>query len=180
MKCLRPPEAEGYREFGALLGNEVVEIATGIETSLPANPSIHTIDREFEFDTRLNFGGFLVPIALRFGLFPEMAKSIVYDLKDNRIPVRLITVLINGNLALVGASGEFFCNHANRLKERSRAERTLFLGYCNGYSAYFPTIEAAAEGGYGADEIVNWSEVGAGEQMIDAALIDIYTLLGAF
>jgi hypothetical protein len=44
----------------------------------------------------------------------------------------------------------------------------------------FPTIEAAAEGGDGVDPAVSWVSLGAGEEMMDRALIDIFTLLGSF
>jgi len=45
---------------------------------------------------------------------------------------------------------------------------------------YFPTVEGAAEGGYGADATVSWVSLGAGEEMMNQALIDIYTMLGRF
>ena len=45
---------------------------------------------------------------------------------------------------------------------------------------YFPTIEAAAEGGYGADSAVSWVSLGAGEEIMDRALINLYTMLGNF
>ena len=45
---------------------------------------------------------------------------------------------------------------------------------------YFPTIEAASEGGYGGDASVAPVEVGAGEEMMNQALINIYTMLGKF
>ncbi len=92
----------------------------------------------------------------------------------------LTTVLVNHNLALVGGSGEFFCNHANRLKERSYVDDTLFFGYCNGHHMYFPTIEAASEGGYGGDAPVAPVQIGAGEEMMNRALVNIYTMLGKF
>jgi len=79
---------------------------------------------------------------------------------------------------LVGASGEFFSNHAIRLKERARVKQLFFFGYCNGYHQYFPTIEAVAEGGYGADNQVSPVAVGAGEQMMNAALLWLYQMLG--
>jgi hypothetical protein len=55
----------------------------------------------------------------------------------------------------------------------------IFCGYCNGYHQYFPTIEASAEGGYGADNQVAPVAVGAGEQIMDKALEWIYRLQGA-
>ena len=45
---------------------------------------------------------------------------------------------------------------------------------------YFPTIEAAAEGGYGADATVSWVALGAGEEMINTALINLFKMLGAY
>ena len=92
----------------------------------------------------------------------------------------MTTVLLNGNLALVGGSGEFFCNHANRLKQRAYVPNTLFFGYCNGHDMYFPTIEAASEGGYGGDPTVSPVAVGAGEIMMNDALVNLYTMLGKF
>ena len=92
----------------------------------------------------------------------------------------LNTVLLNGDTALVGGSGEFFSNHSNRLKERSYVPTTLFFGYCNGHNMYFPTIEAISEGGYGADPPVSPAEIGAGERLMNQALINIYTMLRKF
>ena len=57
------------------------------------------------------------------------------------IDPELSTVLINGEIGLVGASGEFFCNHALRLRGRAGLPHLLFVGYCNGHHLYFPTIE---------------------------------------
>jgi hypothetical protein len=66
------------------------------------------------------------------------------------------------------------------LKERSYVKDTLFFGYCNGHHLYFPTIEAASEGGYGGDAAVAPVQIGAGEQMLNQALINIYSMLGKF
>ncbi len=81
--------------------------------------------------------------------------------------------------ALVGLD----LGRALSLKRRARLEHVFFLGYCNDYQQYFPTIEAAAEeaaaeGGYGADATVSPAEVGAGERMIDRALIHLYKMRG--
>jgi hypothetical protein len=90
-----------------------------------------------------------------------------------------MVVLLNRNVAMVCASGEFFSAHSVRLRERLRGgPEVLFFGYCNGYHQYFPTIEAAAEGGYGADNAVAPAAVGAGERIMDAALLRIYRMLG--
>jgi neutral ceramidase len=91
---------------------------------------------------------------------------------------RLSVALLNGEIAFVGGSGEFFCQHAIRLKERARVRQVFFFGYCNGHHLYFPTIEAIAEGGYGADARVAPVAIGAGERLMDTALIWLYEMLG--
>ena len=42
----------------------------------------------------------------------------------------------------------------------------------------FPTIRAAAEGGYGGADSDTYLAVGAGERMLDQALIQVYEMLG--
>jgi len=103
-----------------------------------------------------------------------------FYLQEYRDGIRphMVTALLNGKVGLVGVSGEFFCTHSLNLKRRSRLEHLLFLGYCNDYHQYFPTIEGAAEGGYGADPQVSPVEVGAGEKMMDQALIHLYKMRG--
>ena len=91
---------------------------------------------------------------------------------------RLTVALLNGEIGLVGVSGEFFSAHALRLKERARMKCLIFAGYSNGYHQYFPTIEAVAEGGYGADSRVSPVAIGAGEQMMDRALLRLYQMRG--
>ena len=87
------------------------------------------------------------------------------------------TAVINDDLAFVGMPGEIFVDFQLDLKSRSPINDTFLLGYCNGYLAYFPTIKAAAEGGYGAGS-QTFVEVGAGERMIDRAVINLYTFVG--
>ncbi len=171
----------GIEAFGKALAAEVIAIAKGIHSTVPDKPSIQGVDETFTFEPRLDFRNPLLRTVFGQAFFPELAAAYVnQDLADNKLHPHLTTVLINGELALVGASGEFFAEHAIRLKARSRAKKTLFFGYCNGHHMYFPTIEAAAEGGYGADATVSWAALGAGEQMMDKALINIYTMMGKF
>src|SRR5204863_2383016 len=90
----------------------------------------------------------------------------------------LTTALLDERIGIVGVSGEFFSSHALQLKRRARFEQLLFLGYCNDYQQYFPTIKAVAEGGYGADNTVAPAEIGAGERIMDQALMDLLALQG--
>lgn len=88
------------------------------------------------------------------------------------IEAEITTVLIGGDLALAAFPGEFFVEHGLSLKRRSPFRHTLFIGYCNDQLAYFPTIKACTEGGYGAASATR-VEVGAGERLVNRALVNL-------
>ena len=64
------------------------------------------------------------------------------------------------------------------LRARSPVRDAFFVGYANGYYAYFPTIKAAVEGGYGANSLTTRTEVGAGEAMLDHAIVKLFQMQG--
>jgi neutral ceramidase len=165
--------------FGEILGDLAVWLARSIQTKVPEHPSIQAKVNRYQFGSRVDFANPLVVSGFKSAFFPELVANFVREMRDGIRP-ELTTVLLNGNLALVGGSGEFFCNHSNRLKKRAYVPNTLFFGYCNGHDMYFPTIEAASEGGYGGDPTVSPVQVGAGEIMMDQALVNLYTMLGKF
>lgn len=166
-------------QFGETLGDHIVALAKTVKTVVPASPSIKAKVDHFKFMSRVDFKNSLLMALFERAFFPELVRNYSEEY-GNGIGPEMTTVLLNGNLALVGASGEFFCNHSNRLKERSYVDDTLFFGYCNGHHMYFPTIEAVSEGRYGADAAVSPVQIGAGEEMMNQALINIYTLNGKF
>ena len=168
---------KGYQAFGQALGKEVVKLATSLVPQEVAKPSLQFKEERFKFTSRTDFNNPLVRMIFAKAFFPELIPNYVDEYADGIRP-RLTVALLNNELALVGASGEFFSNHAIRLKERTRVKQVFFFGYCNGYHQYFPTIEAVSEGGYGADKQVSPVAVGAGEQMMNTALIWIYQMLG--
>jgi neutral ceramidase len=170
-------EFHGPQKFGEHLADLVIELAKSAKTQVPLHPSIKGRVDHFLFHSRTDFANPLVTALYSRAFFPELVRNFVAEFQDG-VPVELNTVLLNGDTALVGASGEFFSNHSKRLKERSYLPHTLFFGYCDGHSMYFPTIEAASEGGYGADAQVSPAEVGAGEQVMNRALINLYTMQG--
>jgi hypothetical protein len=165
--------------FGNALADEVIALSATITPTRPTTLSIQGKVDTFNFSSRTDFKNPVILLLFSRAFFPELVQNFFRDFADG-IPCELNTVLLNRNIALVGGSGEFFCNHAVRLKERSYVDHTLFFGYCNGHCLYFPTIEAASEGGYGADAAVSPVAVGAGERMMNRALINIYTMLGKY
>ncbi|MEW6209323.1 MAG: neutral/alkaline non-lysosomal ceramidase N-terminal domain-containing protein [Acidobacteriota bacterium] len=168
---------KGYEAFGAALGREVVKLASSLKTEEVKNPSLQVREERFRFASRVDFKNPFVLTAYQKAFFPELIPNYIDEYADGVRP-RLTVALLNRNMAFVGASGEFFSNHALRLKERARVGQLFFFGYANGYHQYFPTIEAVAEGGYGADSAVSPVEVGAGERMMNSALTWLYQMLG--
>ena len=163
--------------YGQALGREVVKLATSLQPVVVAKPSLKVREERFRFDSRSDLKNPLIRLAYSIAFFPELVANFTDEYSDGIRP-RLTVAVLNGEIALVGASGEFFCQHAIRLRERTRVERLFFFGYCNGYHQYFPTIEAAAEGGYGADNQVAPVAVGAGEQLMNTALTWLFQMQG--
>jgi neutral ceramidase len=169
-------ENKGYQAFGAALGREVVKLASGLKPQEVAKPSLAVKEERFTFASRTDLKNPFVMAAYQKAFFPELIPNFVDEYAEGIRP-RLTVAVLNNEIALVGASGEFFSNHALRLKERARLKQLFFFGYANGYHQYFPTIEAVAEGGYGADNAVSPVEIGAGEKLMNTALVWIYQML---
>ena len=173
-----PPNGiQGPQAFGELLADRVLELNETVETAVPESPSVTGRVNSYHFESRVDFQSPMIQLQYSVAFFPELIRNATEEFK-NGIPAELNTVVLNGNIALAGGSGEFFHKHAMRLRERCYLDHTFFFGYCNGHSLYFPTIEGVSEGGYGADEPVAPVQVGAGEEMMNQALINIYELTG--
>jgi hypothetical protein len=168
---------KGYQAYGQALAHEAIKLAQSLNPQEVAHPSLDCREERLRFTARTDFANPMVKAAYQKAFFPELVPNYIDEYADGVRP-RLTVALLNGDIALVGVSGEFFSNHAIRLKARARVKQLFFFGYSNGYHQYFPTIEAVAEGGYGADNAVSPVAVGAGEQVMDTALIRIYQLLG--
>jgi hypothetical protein len=174
----RPPAGQGGPEkFGQALGREVLALARGIRCE-PADKAVLKVrEDDFAFHSRLDINNPIVAGVLSRAFFPEL---IAFYQREYREGVRphLTTALLDGRVGFVGVSGEFFCGHSLALKRRARLPHLLFLGYCNDYQQYFPTIEAASEGGYGTQPTVSPAELGAGERIMDRALLRLYEMRG--
>ena len=167
------------KDYGKMLVDHAVALAQSIKTKVPEKPSIKAKVDQFQFESRLDFGNPILVMTFQRAFFPELVRNFVREFQDGVKP-EMTTVLLNGDLALVGGSGEFFCNHSNRLKQRAYVPNLLFFGYCNGHHMYFPTIEAASEGGYGGDASISPVAIGGGEIMMNQALVNLYRMLGKF
>ena len=168
---------KGYQVFGQALGREALKLAATLKSEEVPQPALEVREDRFKFASRTDFGNpFLRPLFEK-AFFPELVPNYLDEYAGGIRP-RLTVALLNREIAMVGLSGEVFSNHALRLKERARVKQLFFFGNSNGYHQYFPTIEAVAEGGYGADNSVSPVAVGAGEQLMKTALIWICQMLG--
>jgi neutral ceramidase len=173
----RPAGVRSPAEFGQALGKEVLDLAKTIHCDSSKKPMLKVAREEFTFKARLDVGNPIVKAALSNAFFPDLIAFYEREYRDGVRPQMTVAVL-DDRLGLVGVSGEFFSSHAIGLRRRARMEHLLFCGYCNDYQQYFPTIEAASEGGYGTAAPIALAELGAGERVMDRALIRLYRLRG--
>jgi neutral ceramidase len=176
------PGGGGADIFGKELGREVLALAKDIRCVASGGRGVNsqilqTREEDFMFKPRLNLSNPVVRVTLNRAFFPELIAFYEREYREGVRP-HLTVALLDGRIGFVGVSGEFFCGHALSLKRRARLDQLFFLGYCNDYQQYFPTIEAASEGGYGTLPPVSSAEIGAGEKIIDRALIHLYQMRG--
>lgn len=171
-----PPGRSGAEGYGDALADEVIAMVTNIKPAARATP-IKSRRETLQFACRMKLDDPLVKIALGQAFFPKLVDAYANEYKHGVRP-EITVATLGESLGLVGFSGEMFCGHALSLRRRARMEQVLIFGCCNDYQQYFPTIEAASEGGYGTSPPVANAELGAGERMTDAALISLYRLRG--
>ena len=173
--------AVAKREWtGQQLGNEAVRVAKAIQPSVPAHPAIDFADDVLSFRLRWQPRAFRQGLLDRYGprIFEDHADLLANDPPPDRLNLHVTTLLLNKEIALAGMPGEPFVNLQVDWRARCPVSHAVFLGYANGYFDYLPTIEAAAEGGYGAGDSNTYVEVGAGERMLRQSLVRIYEMQG--
>lgn len=153
----KTPPAEGAFEQVETMGKAVADAVIAANSKMG----------EFVATPTLNFLEDIVPLKSR--------KLEGQEQKD--VPATLSTLIIGGQLAFGFFPGEFFVEHGLRFKNESRFPHTFFVGYTNDALHYFPTIRATTEGGYGAATATE-VEVGAGERLVNQALINLYYQAG--
>ena len=167
------------KQTGQKLGMEAVRVARSIQTQAPKDPKIQSKTVVLKVANRWNLDKLQAELKARYPTSTGISRRLV--VQEMQMPVT--TLLLNfgspeRDLAFVGFPGEPFVEFQMQWRAKSPVPASFFLGYTNGYFAYFPTIAAAARGGYGANSAVNPSEVGTGERMLDTGLVSLYELLG--
>jgi neutral/alkaline ceramidase-like enzyme len=172
----RAEDAVKWRDWtGQRLGEEAARVAKSIHTEAVAEPSLQFAEDTLDFRLRWNPEKFRAALLAAYGqtIFENYAPAIQPVM---RLPAT--TLLINKRIAFMTMPGEPFVDFQINWRDRCPVQDALFLGYANGYNGYFPTIRAASEGGYGTASATTWTEVGAGERMVDHALARVYEMLG--
>lgn len=151
--------------------------------------------KEGGFDEVKRLGGQLADEAMKvFGQLekrPPLAGSLRVTEDDltfkerwdetKTLQARVTTMLLGEDLGIAFVPGEPFVDFQLDLSARAPVESALLVGYAmcapHLWPGYLPTIEAATQGGYGASYGTK-IEVGAGETMVDRAVIGLYKLKG--
>lgn len=169
-------DAVKMREWtGRHLGEEAARVAKQIHTETSPDASIDFVENTLTAKLRWNEQKFREAL-LRF-LGPKGFEVYGAQIKPElKLPVS--TVLIGKRIALMTMPGEPFVDFQINWRDRCPVRDAFFLGYANGYLGYFPTIRAASSGGYGAASASTWVEPGAGERMVDNAVVRVYEMLG--
>jgi len=167
---LQQGAVEFCRQAGTALGSVAARVAQGIQTSAGTDPSLQVTEETVTLLPRWNGQKWRAA-------HPEDAEFIA-RLTQPEYKAPVTTVLINKQIALVALPGEPFVEHQMQWRARCPVPHAFFLGYSNAEFDYFPTIRAASWGGYGASHSSTWVQVGAGEEMVDRALISVFRMLG--
>jgi hypothetical protein len=162
---------ELMRETGRSLGTEVLRVAKATATKPAPDSEIRIARETLQFQGRWNKEKFLAR-------YPNVAASDAMKLRIERMfrgsyQAPVTVMLVNRDFAFVGVPAEIFVDYQIELRERVRDFPVLFGGYTNANLAYVPTIKGAVDGGYGASETGAILEVGAGDRMIDRAVIQL-------
>jgi hypothetical protein len=174
----RPGAGEqGPEKFGQALAREALALVKAVKLDAMQKATLETRDEDITLPSRTQLDNPVWRATLTTAFSAGLVAFYEREYRDGVRP-RLTTALLDGRVGFVGVSGEFFAGHALHLRRRARLEHLLFLGYCNDYQQYFPTIEAASEGGYGTEWYIAPARIGAGERVMDRALLRLYQMRG--
>lgn len=160
---------------GETLGKAAVAVARRIRTKADPDASIDFAEDSLPIHLRWD------PAKFRQEILREISPKgfqIYAPHIQEMMHLPVTTVLIDHKIAMMGMPGEPFVQFQMDWRERCSLHDCFFLGYTNGYDGYIPTIQAATEGGYGATSATTWVQVGAGEMMVDHAVIRLDKMLG--
>jgi neutral ceramidase len=187
-------DAVKWRDWtGKRLGEEAVRVARSIHPESSSTPSLDFKEDDLTFHFRWNADKF----HQAFVASPDIDQTLLTNPEITRPEeaqtylatygpanpgvdqhVHVGTILLDRQIAIMAVPGEAYVNYQINWRDRCPVEYCLFAGYANGYFGYFPTIHAATLGGYGAGDFMTWLQPGAGNIMVDNAVVEVYQMLG--
>jgi hypothetical protein len=169
-------DAVGRRDWtGERLGLEAARVAKAIRTEPSGEASLDYTEDTLDLEWRWDAGKHQE--AVRQSRGPEAAAALERRRAEG-LHAPVATVLINKRIALMTIPGEPFVEHQIDWRNRCPVRDALFVGYANGSLGYFPTIRAAALGGYGAANTATSVRPDAGARLVDHAIVRVYEMLG--
>ncbi|MCE5272249.1 neutral/alkaline non-lysosomal ceramidase N-terminal domain-containing protein [bacterium] len=162
-------------EVGGTLAAEVLRVAGGITTKACDSPLALSSSRKY------------FPSLWRWDLDnwqAHQADSTAQPGPDSSLAQKgemqlpLDVALLTPEIGFVGLPGEFFSRFQGDIRSKSPVPFLIVAAYTEGSYGYFPTLEAAVTGGYGANDTGTHVAVGAGERMSLEALVSLHELLG--
>lgn len=157
------------RETGRMLAKEVLRVMPDIKTHSLPDADIKIVRDTLDFPARWNREKLLASVpASRLN---DDMKMRVARATSGPYHAPVTTLLVGRDFAFVGVPAEIFVDFQMDVRARVSGMPVLFGGYTNGTLGYAPTIKAAVDGGYGASQLGAFLPVGAGNRMIDTAVI---------
>ncbi len=150
-----PVAGEGFEavdEMGQALGKYVLSI---LKRTRPVTGTLHTVSEITEVKNRWK--------------------------PSEKIPIGWTAGSFGNSLCFAALPGEPFVEHQLTFRAKAECTDAMLFGYS--YSAggvwagYMPTIQAAVEGGYGANYNTT-VEVGTGERLVDRAVVKLFEARG--
>jgi len=169
-------DAERWRQWtGDRLGTEAVRVAKKIQATAEPDGALDFADDTITVPTRWNPEKFAAAYAR---IWNRTRVNQHAPILNAQTVLRTSTLLINKRIAFMSMSGEPFVDLQIDWRNRCPVPAAFFVGYANGYDGYFPTIDAAVRGGYGANNAQTWAAVGSGERMENNSVVRVYEMLG--
>jgi hypothetical protein len=157
------------RETGRAVGKEVLRILPTIQTRAAADADIRIAREVLDFPARWNKEKLLGSVNMQ--RLSEDSRMRIARATAGPYKAPVTTLLVGREFAFTGVPAEIFVDYQIDIRERVRDVPMIFGGYTNANLGYVPTIKGAVDGGYGASQLGAFLPVGAGNRMIDAAVI---------
>jgi hypothetical protein len=164
------------RESGGKLAQEVIKVTATIKPHDVLDTDLRIVRETIEFRARYDRDKVLAGLNLQ--KMSLSARQHVEAATRGPYEAPVTTLLLGREFAYVGVPCEIFVEFQINMRERVREVPIIFAGYTNANLGYVPTIKAAVDGGYGASSIGSYLEVGAGDRMINAAVIRLAAWTG--